>query len=255
MNSLIKSRTFWVATALFLLVTLAIIWLALPPALRAIQDVRKKLSEIDSQIATQQTRLETGRALKKNSAELDSLYEKASLALPKTADLDQLMLQLEGLLASLKLDATLSLPLQASSPQSTASAGPVITSNDTEVRPGGAGTTTTSPPPTEPGKKTTFTITGKYGFSDTRRLLTSLKNFSRWNKISSIVIKVSSDTSTSTVTAEVFYASSKPPEYTGTASELMEQARQALANLTSYTTAPSVEKEGNFGRIDPFAKP
>jgi|GEM_PF-1349157 len=254
MNTLIKSKAFWVATAIFLLETLAIIWLALPPALSAIQNTRSQLSDIDSQIAAQQTRVDAGKALKQNSDEVETLFEKATLALPKTTDLDQLMLQLEGLLASLKLDATLSLPLQTSASSSAAASTPIVTSEESSARPGGVGTTTASTP-TESNEKTTFTITGKYGFADTRRLLVALKSFSRWNKITSVALSVNGDSSSSTVTAEVFYLAASPAEYFDTAAELIKQAKQSLASLVSYATTPSVETEGNFGRSDPFASP
>lgn len=252
MNVLLKQKSFWIATALFMLISLAIIWLALPPALSAIQDTRSQLSQIDSQISVAQIRLDAGKTLKENSAQLQNLYNSAVLALPESSDTDQLMLQLEGLISDLKLDATLTLPLSSAS--ATTASTPVITSND-NIQPGGAGSSgSSSAQSATPSGGASFTVNGKYGFSSTRELLSALKYFSRWNKISSVSLAVSGDSSTSTVTAQVFSSDTKPAEFSGTATDFIQQAQQVFSSLVSYATVPSVDTEGNFGRTDPFSQ-
>lgn len=226
---LVKNKTFWIATVVFLLIGGGIGWLVFPRAYHSFQEKRATDAALAKQIDEETQFIATVRGFSKQGATIDSLNQKARELLPTTAESDLLALQLEGLLSSLGLgNFSITVPLSAAS-------GPTVN------------------PAAAVGNNQSFTVAGSASFTQLENLLSALKKFGRWNKISSFEITESGTGSSVTVVANVFTRSATPTAFDGKNQMLLDQASALFKTFNGYTTAPNAATEGNYGRSDPFA--
>ncbi len=224
MNTLLSNKFFWISTVLtFLLLFFAILWL-FPPLIAQMKERRESLTNLDSQIKSNEQFLNSVKGLEKNPSQLDQLYELSMLSLPKTPQPEILMLQLDGMLKSLGLNqATISVPL---------------------------GTAQVSTDPA--AANTVFTVTGEMDYSKAKELIAKLRTLNRWNKASSIDIVRALDKSTATITSVAFSKPNSTKEFSGDVNFLANAAK-ILSQFQNYATVPDITNEGVFGRVDPFA--
>lgn len=247
MNLLIKQFTFWIVTAIFLIFGIASIVYGLPPLMNDYRSSKAHLSELDQQISAKENYLNQVNQLKNSRSEIEQYYASATQALPADTQTDTLLLQLEGLLADLKLTgSTITVPFTQ--------AATAAASSGSEVKAGGAASSTTAPVVKTNTSQTTFTISGEMSFASLKTLLERLRAFSRWNRITAIDFTQSAGTYTASVTAQVFWLATSPTEFSGSTS-FLSSAKTILSSLKSYATTPSVTTEGSYGRSDPFVSP
>lgn len=219
---LIKSIYFWVATVILL----AIIGVSgvkiIPPIVDNYQDNQQKLADSNIELDEQKKFLAAVNTIKNDPETLETLYDKALLALPETADSEILMLQLDGLLKSLKLGSVaINVPLQSADAAETEQ-------NNIEV-----------------------TLSGDISYDQMTKLLPKLKTFSRWNKISSFDITRDVDKYNSSITLKAFFQPGSTGVFSGN-SKILEQAETLFSDFESYATNPDINTEGTFGRPNPF---
>ena len=75
----------------------------------------------------------------------------------------------------------------------------------------------------------------------------------RWNAVTSIDLTRAADKSTATISGKVFWVPSTNLQFSGTAKDLLSQAKTLFDGYQTYAEAPDVTKEGNFGKSNPFA--
>ena len=219
---LIKSIYFWVITVVLLAVVIISVLKIIPPVITAYQDNQQKLADAEVELAKQQKFLAAVNTVKSDPESLDELYNKASLALPRTANSEILMLQLDGLLISLGLGAvSINVPFQP-----TATDASELNSID-------------------------LTISGNITYQQMTKLLPKLKTFSRWNRISSFDISKSADKYSSSITTKVFFQPGDTGEFSGN-TKVLDQAKELFSDFQSYATNPDITTEGIYGRPDPF---
>ncbi len=217
----LKTREFWISTGIFLIVSGAIAYFVLPPLFQTYQTQKRKMNDLNAEIAAQTQYIATIKSLNTHPETIDSLFVTANELLPTNLQSDLLALQLDGLLASLNMPG-----LNVTVPFATAGL--------------------TSP---------SVTLAGSASFTQAEQLIAGLKSFGRWNKITSIDIAQTSKETTITITTSVFSRTTKPPEFTGSNTKLLVQASQLFNSFKSYSTVPNVTQEGQYGRSDPFATP
>ena len=219
---LIKSIYFWVITVVLLAVVIISVLKIIPPVITAYQDNQQKLADAKVELAKQQKFLAAVNTVKSDPESLDELYNKASLALPRTANSEILMLQLDGLLISLGLGAvSINVPFQ-----------PTAT-DASELN------------------SISLTISGNITYQQMTKLLPKLKTFSRWNRISSFDISKSADKYSSSITTKVFFQPGDTGEFSGN-TKVLDQAKELFSDFQSYATNPDITTEGIYGRPDPF---
>ena len=219
---LIKSIYFWVITVVLLAVVIISVLKIIPPVITAYQDNQQKLADAKVELAKQQKFLAAVNTVKSDPESLDELYNKAGLALPRTANSEILMLQLDGLLISLGLGAvSINVPFQP-----TATDASELNSID-------------------------LTISGNITYQQMTKLLPKLKTFSRWNRISSFDISKSADKYSSSITTKVFFQPGDTGEFSGN-TKVLDQAKELFSDFQSYATNPDITTEGIYGRPDPF---
>ncbi len=253
MRHILASRYFLIITALFLAVTMTIIWFFFPPVLKTFKDIRVTTNSLTDQIETSQIDGVRAKDLVVEEATLASLYDKASLALPSSPSADLLLLQLDGLTKSLGLDATITVPFSSTSLANQVAA-PAAPTNDNDIKPG-SGSTGGSQPiinPSGTGTNTDWSLTGDWDYPTTLNLLTKLKTFSRWNAVTSIDLTSTAEKSTTTISGKVYWTPTANLQLTGSAQDLLDKAKTLFDSYQSYATVPDVTKEGNFGKTNPF---
>ena len=219
---LIKSIYFWVITVVLLAVVIISVLKIIPPVITAYQDNQQKLADAKVELAKQQKFLAAVNTVKSDPESLDELYNKAGLALPRTANSEILMLQLDGLLISLGLAAvSINVPFQ-----------PTAT-DASELN------------------SISLTISGNITYQQMTKLLPKLKTFSRWNRISSFDISKSADKYSSSITTKVFFQPGDTGEFSGN-TKVLDQAKELFSDFQSYATNPDITTEGIYGRPDPF---
>jgi hypothetical protein len=85
---MIRSWLFWVATALFALISLGVIWKVYPPLLGRVSDQRTTLEQVNQNITEEERYLAIVKGLKERQKDVDQLHTQASLALPVTSEPD-----------------------------------------------------------------------------------------------------------------------------------------------------------------------
>ena len=219
---LIKSIYFWVITVVLLAVVIISVLKIIPPVITAYQDNQQKLADAKVELAKQQKFLAAVNTVKSDPESLDELYNKAGLALPRTANSEILMLQLDGLLISLGLGAvSINVPFQPT------------TTDASELN------------------SISLTISGNITYQQMTKLLPKLKTFSRWNRISSFDISKSADKYNSSITTKVFFQPGDTGEFSGN-TKVLDQAKELFSDFQSYATNPDITTEGIYGRPDPF---
>lgn len=218
---LFKSVYFWAITGVLLIVVGISGLKIIPPIIANYQDNMQKITDANLELDKQKKFLAAVNTVKNDPETLEKLYNQALLALPKTANSEILMLQLDGLLASLGLGtATLNVPLQSTATEETQS--------NIEV-----------------------TISGEITYEQVLALLPKLKTFSRWNKVSSFDISKTIDKYTSTVIIKAFFQPGSTGEFSGN-SKILEQAETLFSDVKSYASDPDINTEGIYGRPNPF---
>lgn len=247
---LVKSTSFWIATGIFLVVCLGLTWLVFPRLITKFRQTQQTLKTADEEITKAEQFLSTIDALSKNLDDLEKYHDAARLALPTTVEPEQLLLQLNGLVSDLRLDATVTVPISKGTTSTSTGS-----SSSSEVKAGSIGSsgTVVSNENTTNEAGATFTINGKFGFGDLQTLIVRLRTFSRWNKIQSIDITRSDTTTTVALTGQVFSRPLSNKEFSGTDPQFMKKAGELFASLKSYATIPDITNEGSYGRKDPFA--
>ncbi|QQG49887.1 MAG: hypothetical protein HZB70_03780 [Candidatus Berkelbacteria bacterium] len=245
---LVKSTSFWIATGIFLVACLGIVWLVFPKLISKFRLAQQTLKTANEEVAKTQQFLNTVETLNKNLDDLGKYNEAARLALPTTTEPEQLLLQLNGLIADLKLDATVTVPISKTTGTSTTSGA----SSGVKAGSIGGGTVVSNENAnTDTG--VTFTINGKFGFGELQTLIGRLRTFSRWNKIQSIDITRSDSASTVSITGQVFSKPLSGKEFSAADPQFLKKAGDLFGGLRSYATIPDITQEGSYGRKDPFA--
>ena len=218
---LLKSIYFWVVTV----VLLAVVGISgikiIPPILTSYQENQQKLVDVTTDLDKQKKFLAAVNTAKKDPESLEDIYNQAGLALPRAANSEILLLQLDGLLASLGLgSSTINVPLQSTAED--------VTENNIDV-----------------------TISGNITYDQMTDLLPKLKTFSRWNKVSTFDITKTADKYNSSITTKVFFLPGATEEFSGN-SKILDQAKKIFSDFKSYATDPDITTEGIYGRPDPF---
>lgn len=248
---MIRSWLFWVATALFAIISLGIIWKVYPPLLGRVSDQRTTLEHVNQNIAEEERYLAIVKGLKERQKDVDQLHAQASLALPVTSEPDLLLLQLDGLLGSLGLsNAKITVPFGSAT---TASASAATDTGDS--KPGTVGNTSKPVVKSDVANQTVVTIAGEMDYDHTKALLTALRSFSRWNKVTALDITQSGTVTNVTVGLQVFTAPDATADFTGADGDFLARAKKLFGSLKQYATTPNYQTEGSFGRSNPFATP
>ncbi|MEK7202417.1 MAG: hypothetical protein AAB669_02725 [Patescibacteria group bacterium] len=253
MHNLLTNKYFLVVTGLFLVITIGVIWLFFPPAIRLFNENKAAKLSLAEQIQTSQTDAAGVKDLVAAKTTIADLYDKASLALPSSPSADLLLLQFDGLTESLGLDATITVPFSEGSLAAQVAA-PAAPASDEEIKPGSGSAGGTQPIITssDTGTKTDWSLGGEWDYPTVLALLTKLKTFGRWNAVTSIDITAAADKSTATISGKVFWTPSSNLQFSGSAKELLTQAKTLFGSYQTYATTPDVTKEGNFGKSNPF---
>ncbi len=227
MKLLFSSLYFWVATAILLGAIIVFSLFFAPPLLGKISSNKSEIQKLTTQIAENEQFLTTLKVLEEESDQLDVLYEKATLSLPKEPQPEILILQLDGLLKSLELDkVTITVPLT------------------------GTGTKVGAKAPTSQATK--FTLSGAMSFEKAQELIVKLRGLSRWNKLTSVDLTRQGVITTVAIAGEAAAKPGAPKPFSGSKTFLADATR-LFDSLKPYTTIPDVTTEGTFGRDDPFA--
>lgn len=243
---LLKSKFFWFSTVIFLVVTIGAVWRLYPPILSQLKENNEKSKQLDTELEAAEAYSKSISSLKNETEQLEDAFQLAERALPATGQTDLLLLELEGMLKDLGLgDVKITVPFQNATPVSSTS------SADGAARPGGAATNT-APVVKNTTSTTTFTLNGEISYTQLKTLLTRLRNFSRWNKITSIDIAKAVDKYTTTVSAEFFTKPAPSQEAAIASTKILEQAKTIFGGLKTYTTKPDATKEGSYGKGNPF---
>jgi hypothetical protein len=221
--TIFKNIYFWVMT----LVLLAVAFLSglriIPPMYATYQQNQQSIIERQAELDKQQKFLAAVNAVRQDETALDSLYAQAQTALPSSNGSESLMLQLDGLLGELSINASIDVPLSVATTEGQA------TQNQLEV-----------------------SISGDINYTQTRTLISRLKSFARWNKIKSFNIAKTNDDFSTTISFFAFFKPGKVAEFSGD-SAVMTKANQVFDSLRSYSTTPDSTTEGNYGRSNPFS--
>lgn len=248
---MIQSKLFWIATAIFLTVTLLTLWFLYPPALAEFNNTRNQNTKLSEEIATSRQRVASLNELKQNKTTLNDIHQKAVSALPTTPSADLLLLQLDGLAQALGLDLTITVPFNEGAFSSQVSPTPAI--DDGKIKQGSGSAGSSAPIITSSGAKTEFTLAGKFDFATTLNLLTKLKTFSRWNNVTTIDISGNTTETGVTVSGQVFWTPDSKKEFSGDANTLLQTAQKLFSGYQNYAAVPDFTREGQYGRSDPFA--
>ncbi|MEK7170973.1 MAG: hypothetical protein AAB774_01545 [Patescibacteria group bacterium] len=253
MHNLLTSKYFLIITALFLILAAMIIWFFFPPVLKTSSENRTEFAALAEKIKVSQAEATTVKDLIAAKTTIADLYDRASLALPNSPSADLLLLQFDGLTKSLGLDATITVPFSEGSLASQVAA-PTAPANDSDIKPGSGSTGGTQPIVTSSGTGTgtDFSLSGDWDYPTVLNLLTRLKTFIRWNSVTSIDLARTADKSTATISGKVFWIPASNLQFTGSAQELLSQAKTLLDSYQTYATTPDITKEGNFGKSNPF---
>jgi len=253
---LLRSKFFWVATVLFLGISLVLTWKAYPPLLKQLQEKKAAESDLVEKVAQAKSYSDQVKSLSTHRQEITDLSQKVALALPTELQPELLLLQLNGLLGSVNLGgATVTVPFGQATAPVAAAAPPASSGSDaSQPKAGSIGNSTTAPVVQQTDNtQATFTISGIMSFDDLQRLIEKLRSFGRWNKITALDINQTADGLTVTLTGQVFYKPASTSQYKGTDKNFLETAKKAFNSLQSYATAPNPTQEGQYGRANPFA--
>lgn len=231
---LFKNWYFWVISALFVAIISFSSIMLIPPSLAKLQENRDKIELLKIDLATQEKYLASVKAIEGDKTTLVALYDKAYMALPDQPKSDVLMLQFDGLLATLGLPTvSLNVPLTAAAPAAASS----------EAAAGAAAS-----PPTN---VVAVTISGNISYETLIELLKNLRVFSRWNRVSDFDLSKSGDKYSASLTTNAYYKSGAVGEFSGD-SAILTKAAKIFNGLTTHTAAPDITKEGQYGRNNPF---
>lgn len=249
---LIKNKVFWIITPLFLIASLAIIWLMYPPLIEQLRANRTDSAALDKTLLEQKQYVELVTSLTSEEQQVLSLYQSAQTALPVTTNSEMVLLQLDGLLNSIDLSsATITAPFSVVVPVAAKTS-----TSSSDVKPSTqSGSNPTTTPVVKSNNQTiaTVTITAETNFTTLKSLLEKLRQLARWNKIVSIDVSVAADKMTVVVTTQIFTKPDATKEFAGTDPQFLTKATQLFSGFTSYATKPDATKEGNYGRKDPYA--
>lgn len=223
MKLLVKNMSFWIATLVLVGALLVSGLFLIPPLISQVSSNRAEINELSTKIAEGEQFLTTLRGIEQKSDQLEQLFEKAALSLPKEPQPEILILQLDGLLQSLDLASTkIEVPL------------------------------TGAAEPAEGAEQTTrFTLEGTMSFDQVKGLIAKLRTLSRWNKLTAVDITIEEATTRATLTGEAYSKPSAPQTFSG-APSFLDNASAAFTSLNPFTTLPDVKTEGTFGRQNPF---
>lgn len=246
-----KSKTFWIASALFLIIAGGVTWLVILPLISKAEEQGGQLSSLQSQVQSQQQYLATIKNLTKDRTTVNGLFDAANQLLPTNSGSDILSLQLNGLIGSLGLpDMVATVPFTGAV---TVTTGGAVSSSTTPQAAGSLGGNSAPIVQGTTPNQLAFTLAGQASFSQAQSLLGHLRTFSRWNKITAIDVNQSGNQVNVTVSANVFSRSVAPTTLSGTNANLLTQAKTLFGQFQSYATTPDIKTEGQFGRGDPFA--
>jgi len=232
---LLRSIYFWVSAMIFIMLVGLTVWKVIPPVLGQYRESTLTLKDLEVQITEKEKFVRALKTLEEERTDLEALHRQAQLALPTAVDSENLLLQLDGLIASLNL-AEIKTTVPFSEEASRQAAAP-------EEKPA---------EPTESKPLAKFTISGPIDFEKLRDLVVQLKGFGRWNQLTSIDVIQSGGNITATITGEAFFKPAFSQEFSGD-SQIINKAKAIFAKYRSYTTAPDISKEGSFGRANPLA--
>jgi len=248
MNILIKQPMFWITTGLFVIISAGLLVYVMPDLLNRYTNFRAQNSDLQTQIADKESYLNQVKTLKNDKDNVEKYYEIAQKALPTSASSDTLLLQIEALTNSLGLGGvTITVPFNQ------VAASPTSSSSDT-VSTGGAANSTPGTVVKSSSTQTTFTVAGEMGFDSFRTLVSRLRTFARWNRVTTIDLTLSGGEYAASVTAQVFWKNTAQAAFSGSTS-FLSSAKTLFDPLQSYSTTPDIQKEGDYGRPDPFATP
>lgn len=233
---LTKNKFFLISTVTFLVIVFFAFWKAYPPLIKQLTESQGLGAELDQKITEHQQYLNLVKKLTAEEEQVESLYATAKQALPVKPEVEVLLLQLDGLLASTKINASVTTPPIGSTATTKA------TTEDKEK----SDTNVQAP-------KLVFTLSGEMDFTTLQGLLQQLRTLVRWNKITTIDLKQSGDKTAATISAEVFTKADAAKEFSGKDVKFLETAQALFTKYQSYATLPDVTKEGQFGRTDPLA--
>ena len=252
MHHLLSSKYFLVISGLFVVLTVAIIWFFFPPVIKTFNDNRAESSALAEKIKASQAEAATVKDLVAAKTTIAELYDNASAAVPSSPSADLLLLQFDGLTKSLGLDATITVPFSESSLAS--QVAPSAPKDENDIKPGSGSTGGTQPIITSSGggTGTDFSLSGEWDYPTVLSLLTKLKTFIRWNTVTSIDLTKTADKTTATISGKVFWTPASNLQFSGSAKDLLSQAKTLFNPYVSYAVVPDVTKEGNFGKSNPF---
>lgn len=249
---LVRNKIFWIMTLVFLGAALSVTWLTYPSLLRQLQANRAQGVTLNQTLDQQKQYAALVKSLSAEEKTVNELYQSAQYALPATTSGEILLLQLDGLLNSIKLgSATITAPFATAVP------APAAASTDASgVKPstqGGNNPTTT--PVVKSGAQglTNFTIVAETDFGTLKVLIEKLRHMARWNKITSVDVTVTGDKMTATIISQIFTKPDATKEFSSTDPQFLTKAKELFSSFVSYTTVPDASKEGNYGRSNPFS--
>lgn len=257
MIKLLSSKYFLIISLIFVATTIAVTWLLFPGAITTF-----KSNKTESSALTEKLQISRAEGVKiaelivaKDSVE--SLFQTATMALPTSPSPDLLLLQLDGLTKSLGLTATITVPFSAGPQTSQVTVLAPSTKDNNILTP--PSTIGGSQPNTEPttnnspsSANITFTLAGDWDYPTALKLLAKLKTFIRWNTITSVDLAKTADKSTSTISGRVYWAPTNNASFSGSIKDFLNQAETLFSSYQSYTTAPDINQEGDFGKTNPF---
>lgn len=253
MIGLLSDKSFLAISALWLAITIAVIWFFFPDAIKRYNEVRVSRQTLTEQIEAAKRDAAEMKDLVTEKSTLADLYDKASLALPSSPSADLLLLQFDGLTKSLGLNATITVPFSEGS-LVTQVAAPSAPTDEKDIKPGSGSTGSSQPIVTSSaaGTKTDYSLSGEWDYPTVLSLLAKLKTFGRWNAITAVDLTKAADKTTATISGKVYWAPTADSQFSGSVKDLLKQASALFGNYQSYATTPDITKEGNFGKSNPF---
>lgn len=209
---------FWVSALLLVIIVGLSAWFLYIPYTKLIIEQRAKVAELDKKIDDNERFVAAVSTLKRRETELNHFHQLSRLALPVKPDAEILRLQLSELFRQTSINARAEVP---------------FVSNDSKTG------------------SLTVQITGNLSFTQAQNLITRLRELIRWNRINKITIEAGDQGTRTTIAVDFFWRPEESIAFSGSAN-LLENAAKLFANFKSYATIPDIEREGSFGRDNPF---
>lgn len=241
------------------ILVLGLLWYGAKPALGAIVNNRRQVSQLDQQLQETQDRLTSLKAFSQKPQEFEAMRDLLRKTLPEKADSDTFAIRIEQASSDLKLSLS-NLSVTPPKPKAAPKAATPVQEEATDTKSQTATATPTAAISPTPAASAPQTADQTFGFSTAivgsyeqiRDFLGTLERFAPFSAVRQFSITPSGEQYSASIAGTVSFLPTTPGSTLTGAFTISTELKKHLDELSAPGTPIDLKTESGFGKDNPF---